>query len=45
MLRDDCGLWGTMCHFDTKDMPLSDEMFDLKHRAARLMPRFLTMVV
>lgn len=36
LLLDDHGeLWGTLCHFDTRQLVLSDEAFDLLQKAAR----------
>ena len=34
-------LWGTLSHFDMKNLPLSDAEFDLLQGAARLFPPFL----
>ncbi|KQP23248.1 hypothetical protein ASF43_05090 [Pseudorhodoferax sp. Leaf267] len=34
-------LWGTLCHFDTVPIELSDEEFELLQRAARSFPAYL----
>lgn len=34
-------LWGTLCHFDTRALSISDEEFELLQGAARVLPRFL----
>lgn len=34
-------VWGTLSHFDTASLPLSDDEFELLKSAAKLMPSFL----
>lgn len=37
----DGGLWGTLCHFDMKDLGLADADFSDLQQAARVLPRYL----
>ncbi|WP_367850261.1 GAF domain-containing protein [Rhodoferax sp. WC2427] len=34
-------LWGTLCHFDVQELPLSDAEFDLLQQTAQLLPGYL----
>ncbi len=41
LLDDRSELWGTLCHFDTQPLVLSDAAFALLQRAARRLPAYL----
>lgn len=41
LLDNSSQLWGTLCHFDTQDWPLSDAAFALLQQAARRLPGYL----
>lgn len=38
----DGGLYGTLCHFDMKDLALADADFEDLQQAARVLPRYIT---